>query len=149
MLLARSAAAGEATGPPTPANDMLADAQSIHSFPASIDGTTVGAGTEGDERESACRVPTTSSVWYTLRLPTEQRVAFDLAAAGALEATIDIYHVVRSQLISVGCERTDSKGKASFSFKAAKNGLYDIRVAALQGSALDTFALEAFSPPRR
>jgi hypothetical protein len=146
MLLARSAAAGEATGPPTPANDMLADAQSIHSFPASIDGTTVGAGTEGDERESACRVPTTSSVWYTLRLPTEQRVAFDLAAAGALEATIDVYHVVRSQLISVGCERTDSKGKASFSFKAAKNGLYDIRVAALQGSALDTFALEAFLP---
>lgn len=146
MLLATSAAAGEATGPPAPANDRLADAQSIHSFPASIDGTTLGASTEGNERESACRVPTSSSVWYSLRLPVAERVAFDLVAAGALEATIDVYHVVRSQLISVGCERTDSKGRASFSFKAAKNGLYDIRVAALQGSALDTFALEAFLP---
>jgi hypothetical protein len=146
MMLAAGARAGEAAGLPTPANDRLADAQSIHSFPASIDGTTVGAGTEGNEPESACRVPTTGSVWYSLRLPAEQRVAFDLAAAGALEATIDVYHVVRSQLISVGCERTDTKGRASFSFKASKNGLYDVRVAALQGSALDTFALEAFLP---
>jgi hypothetical protein len=147
MLFAASAADGEATSaPPAPANDAFADAQSIHSFPASIDGTTVGATAEGDERQSACRVPTTSSVWYSVRLPAAQRVAFDLAAAGALDATIDVYHAVRSQLISVGCQQTESKGKASFSFKAAKNGLYDVRIAALQGSSLDKFTLEAFLP---
>ena len=153
MLLAMGAAGGvatgaETTGPPAPANDTLTAAQSIHSFPASINGTTVGASTEGDERESACRVPTINSVWYSVRLPAAQRVAFDLAAAGALDATIDVYHAVRSQLVSVGCQQTESKGKASFSFKAAKNGLYDIRIAALQGSTLDRFTLEAFLPTR-
>jgi hypothetical protein len=147
MLLAANASAGESSSVPAPpANDALADAQGIHSFPASINGTIVGATTEGNERESACRVPTANSVWYSVRLPSAQRVAFDLAAAGTLDATIDVYHAVRSQLSSVGCQQTEAKGKASFSFKAAKNGLYDIRIAALRGSALDSFTLEAFLP---
>jgi hypothetical protein len=154
MVLA-AGAAGEGTStptvnvpppPPAPANDTLAGAQSIRSFPSSINGTTVGATTEAGERESACDVPTASSVWYSLRLPSAQRVAFDLAASGTLDATIDVYHAVRSQLVSVGCQQTESKGKASFSFKAAKNGLYDIRVAALRGSTLAPFTLEAFLP---
>jgi hypothetical protein len=154
MLLAPGAS-GEGTAtspssapppPPAPANDTLAGAQAIHSFPASLNGTTVGASTEAGERESACGVPTTNSVWYSLRLPSAQRVALDLAAAGTLDATIDVYHAVRSQLSSVGCQQTDSNGKASFSFKAAKNGLYEIRVAALQSSTLAAFTLEAFLP---
>ncbi len=152
MVLA-AGAAGEGTGPavtppppPAPANDTLAGAQSIHSFPSSINGTTVGASTEAGERESACRVPTANSVWYSLRLSSAQRVAFDLAASGTLDATIDVYHAVRSQLVSIGCEQTESQGKASFSFKAAKNGLYDIRVAALQSSTLAPFTLEVFLP---
>ncbi len=86
--------------PPAPANDTLAAAQAIHTLPASINGTVVGATTESGERESACRVPTAGSVWYSLRLPAAHRVALDLAASGALDATIDVYHAVRSQLIS-------------------------------------------------
>jgi hypothetical protein len=132
--------------PPAPANDTFAAAQAIHTLPASINGTTVGATTEGGERESACDVPTASSVWYSVRLPAKHRVALDLAASGALDATIDIYHAVRSQLISVGCQQTESQGKASVSFAAAKNGLYEIRVAALQDSRLAPFTLEVFLP---
>jgi hypothetical protein len=153
MVLAGGAFGEGATVPsppsaqaPAPANDDLANAQPVRSLPASIDGTTVGASTEPGEHESACGVPTTNSVWYSLRLPAARRVALDLAAAGALDATIDVYHAVRSQLISVGCQQTESKGKASFSFKAAKNGLYEIRVAALKGSALAAFTLEVFLP---
>jgi hypothetical protein len=154
MLLSASAS-GEGTGtstagtpppPPAPANDTLAGAQAIRSLPASIDGTTVGATTESGEPESGCRIPTTSSVWYSVRLPAAHRVALDLAAAGALDATIDVYHAVRSQLISVGCQQTESQGKASFSFKASKNGLYEIRVAALADSQLAPFTLEVFLP---
>jgi hypothetical protein len=133
-------------GPPAPANDALANAQAIHNLPATIDGTTVGASIEPGERESACDVSTTNSVWYSLRFATAQRVAIDLAAAGALDATIDVYHAVRSQLISVGCQQTESEGKASFSFEASKNGLYDIRVAAVQSSQLAGFTLEVFKP---
>ena len=78
-------ATSPSTGPPPappPANDTLAAAQAIHTLPASINGTTVGATTEAGERESACDVPTTSSVWYSLRLPAAHRVGLDLAASG-------------------------------------------------------------------
>lgn len=147
-LLATGAFGETATPPPipAPANDTLAGAQAIHTLPASINGTTVGATTEAGERESTCGVPAGPSVWYSLRLPGAQRVALDLAAAGELDATIDVYHAVRSQLVSVGCQQTDPHGKASFTFKAAKNGLYEIKVAALQNSQLAPFSLEVFLP---
>ncbi len=154
MVLA-AGASGEGTStspssappsPPAPANDALANAQPVHSLPATISGTTVGASTEPGEHESACHQSTTNSVWYSLRLGSAQRMAIDLAAAGALDATIDVYHAVRSQLISVGCQETESEGKTSLSFEASKNGLYDIRVAAVQGSQLAGFTLEVFKP---
>ncbi|HLM84818.1 MAG TPA: hypothetical protein VK272_01375 [Solirubrobacteraceae bacterium] len=132
--------------PPAPANDTLAGAQVIHSLPASLNGTTVGATTEAGEVESACHVPTTNSVWYSLRVSSAHRVALDLAASGALDATVDVYHAVRSQLSSVGCEQTEGEGKAQLSFGASKNGLYEIRVAARTGSALASFTLEVFQP---
>jgi hypothetical protein len=46
----------------------------------------------------------------------------------------------------VACEQTDEEGKASLSFKASKNGLYEIRVAALQSSQLAGFTLNVFLP---
>src|SRR5271168_5106829 len=131
---------------PAPANDERANAQPIRSLPASINGTTVGATVEPGERESACGVQTASSVWYSLRAQSAQRIALDLAAGGELDGTIDVYHAVRSQLESVRCQQTESHGKASLSFKTSKNGLYLIRVAALQNSQLANFSLEVFLP---
>jgi len=131
---------------PAPANDERANAQPIHGLPASINGTTVGATVEPGERESACGVQTASSVWYSMRPSSAQRIALDLAAGGELDATIDVYHAVRSQLESVVCQQTESHGKASLSFKASKNGLYLIRVAALANSQLASFSLEVFLP---
>jgi hypothetical protein len=139
-------ATSAATPAPAPANDERANAQVIHSLPATINGTTVGATLEAGESESTCGGPTANSVWYSLRAQSAQRIAFDLAAAGELDGTIDVYHAVRSQLQSVGCQQTESHGKASLSFKASKNGLYLIRVAALAHSQLAPFTLEVFLP---
>jgi hypothetical protein len=147
LLLAAAAGAEEAPKlPPAPANDTLADAQAIHSLPASLNGTTVGATTEAGEVQSGCDTSTTNSVWYSLRVTSPHRVALQLAASGALDATLDVYHAVRSQLSSVQCQQTEGEGKASLSFEASKNGLYEIRVAALVGSALAPFTLEVFQP---
>ncbi len=147
MLLAVGAyGEGAVTALPAPANDSLANAQAIHALPASINGTIVGATTETSEPTSACGGSTGPSVWYSLRLTGAQRVGIDLAASGTLDAIVDVYHAVRSQLTSVGCQQTDSEGKASLSFKAAKNGLYEIKVAALQNSQLAPFTLEVFQP---
>jgi hypothetical protein len=132
--------------PPAPANDNQASAQPLHGLPATLAGTTVGATRETSEAESNCGIATTSSVWYTLRTPAAERVAVDLAAGGALDGTIDVYHTVRSQLQSLGCQRTDSQGRASLSFPASKNGVYLIRVAALSGSQLAPFTLDVFLP---
>ena len=143
---ASSSAAAEAPAVPPPPNDTLAGAQAVHSFPATIRGTTVGATLEPSESESACGVSTSSSVWYSVRPGTAERIAIDLAAGGALDGTVDVFHAVRSQLSSVACQQTDSEGKASFSFAAAKNGLYYIRVAALRGSQLAGFTLDVFLP---
>jgi hypothetical protein len=135
------------TAPPAPANDSLADAQaiSVHNLPATISAAVAGATTEPGEAES-CHQPTTNSVWYSLRVDAAQRVGIDLSAAGALDATVDVYHAVRSALSSVECQETEGQGKASLSFQASKNGLYEIRVAAVQGSQLAGFTLEVFTP---
>jgi hypothetical protein len=131
---------------PAPPNDALANARPVGTLPASLNGTTVGATVEPGEHESQCGGATTNSVWYSLRLARAQRIGLDLQASGALDATIDVFHAVRSQLSSVACQQTESQGKASLSFVASKNGLYDIRVAAIAGSQLAPFTLEVFLP---
>ncbi len=148
VLAALLAATGVATAATTaPSNDNQADAQAIHSLPATIAGTTVGATTDAGLPGSESRCGSTAaSVWYSLRSATAQRVAVNLAASGALEATVDVYHLVRSQLNSVACDRTEAKGKTALSFNASKNGAYLIRVAAIAGSQLAPFTLEVFLP---
>ncbi len=131
---------------PAPANDERANAQVVHSLPATINGTTVGATLEGGEPESSCGAATVNSVWYSLRTQSAERIALDLAAGGELDSTVDVYHAVRSQLQSVDCQETEAHGKAALSFKASKNGLYLIRVAALQNSQQASFTLEVFLP---
>ncbi len=134
------------TASAAPPNDSQANAQVIHSLPAAIAGTTVGATPEPAAPESRCAGSTGASLWYSLRSTGAQRVALDLSASGALEASVEVFHVVRSQLNSVACDRTDAKGKASLSFNASKNGQYLIRVAALASSQLAPFTLEVFLP---
>jgi len=145
LLAALAAAAAPAAAAP-PANDNLASAQQIHSLPATLGGTLVGATVEPQEEGSGCASSTGPSVWYSVRAGAKERIAVNLAAAGALDATVDVFHAVRSQLQRVGCERTDSHGLASFGFTASKNGLYEIRVAALPASQLAGFTLEVFLP---
>lgn len=146
VLLAGGAFAAEPVAPAPPGNDNLGSAQVVHQFPATIEGTTVGATTEPREVESSCAPGTIGSVWYVVRASTAERLAVALEAGGALDGTIDVYHAVRSQLIPVDCQRTDPHGKASFSFSASKNGVYDIRVAALANSQLASFTLDVFLP---
>jgi hypothetical protein len=146
LSVAAPAASSASAAPPAPGNDNLAAAQQIHSLPATLSGTVVGASTEIPEEGSGCAGATEHSVWYSVRAGGKERIALNLAAAGALDATIDVFHAVRSELQRVGCERTDSHGLAALSFSASKNGLYEIRVAALPASQLAGFTLEVFLP---
>ncbi len=147
VLPGAAVAAGAAPATPAaPANDNIAAAQPIAALPATINGTTVGATVEPGEADSSCGQSTAASVWYSFRSSSARRVAVDLAAGGALDGTIDVYHALRSQRVSLGCQATDPKGRASLSFAASKNGLYEIRVAALSNSQLAPFTLDVFLP---
>lgn len=132
--------------PPAPGNDEIANALAIHTLPASLEGTTVGATTVADETGSNCVAGTVSSVWYSLHTTGAERIAVEVAAGGALDGSLDVYKAVRSQLQSVACRQTEEEGKASLSFKAQKNTQYEIRVAALPDSQLAGFTLNVFQP---
>jgi hypothetical protein len=143
----RATLAAAAPAPAPPANDEVGSAQAIQSLPATLGGTTVGASTAPSEPSSSCGVATASSVWYSVRAgASPQRIAVELKASGALDATVDVYHAVRSQLLPVACRQTEEEGVASLSFKASRNGLYEIRVAALADSQLAGFTLNVFLP---
>jgi hypothetical protein len=132
--------------PPAPANDEASSAQAIHSVPATVEGTTVGATTVTSEPGSNCATQTVASVWYSLQTAAAERLAVELAAGGKLDGTIDVYKAVRSQLQPVACAQTEEEGKASLTFKAHKNTQYEIRVAALPDSQLASFTLNVFQP---
>jgi hypothetical protein len=142
-----TAALSEAPAPPPPpGNDEIANAQAIPGLPTTLSGTTVGATSVPAEANSSCG-NTGNSVWYTLHTSTSaQRIGVELAAQGKLDATVDVYRAVRSSLTEVTCEQTEEEGKASLTFKAAKNAVYEIRVAALADSQLAGFTLSAFLP---
>lgn len=147
ILVSAALGAPAQSAAPAPANDDLANAQAIHSLPTNLNGTVVGATLEPNEVTSACATQATvNSVWYSMKSSNAQRIAINLVAAGKLEASVDVYHLQRSQLQSVTCQQTESHGKASVSFNASKNGVYEVRVAALQNSQLAAFSLEVFLP---
>jgi hypothetical protein len=151
--LAAPAALGAETAPPSaepapkaPPNDARSAAQVVHALPATITGTLVGATVEQGEPSPSCAPASEHSVWYSFRAGEKQRLAIDLAAAGTLDAVVDVFHAKRSELESVACRRTDAHGEASLTFEGSKNGLYLIRVSALPASTLDRFTLELFVP---
>lgn len=150
-LAATPATAAQSTeAPQPPANDELANAQPIETLPATLRGTTVGATLQSGEQTGGCGggPSTKSSVWYSLHASASvaQRVAVELQAAGNLEATVAVFRVVRSQLQEVACEASDETGSASLTFGAAKDAVYDVRVAALSSSQLAGFTLNVFLP---
>lgn len=146
-MLSPAAVGALSETPASPANDEVANAQAIRSVPASIEGTTVGATTVASETGSGCVGGTVSSVWYSLHTASApERIAVELAAGGALDGTLDVYKAVRSQLQPVACQHTEEEGKASLTFRAQKNTLYEIRIAALPNSQLAPFTLNVFQP---
>ena len=127
-----------------PSNDDRANAVGLN-LPASVQGTTVEATLEESEPPGTCDT-IRNSVWYSVPAGADRRVAVRLAAAGDLDAVVEVFKRVRSQLEFTGCERTDREGNAAFSFRAAANERYLVRVSQRSTSVPGTFRLEVFSP---
>jgi hypothetical protein len=128
-----------------PENDSRATPRSLGSLPADVAGTTREATAEEGEADSAC-APSTASVWYRFDSRRDQRVVVQLRASGDLDATLDVYLRVRSQITPLRCDQTDRRGEGSLTFRARAGESYLIRVAQRTGSVPGTFRLTVFSP---
>jgi hypothetical protein len=148
LLAVLPAAAAAAQTPPAPPNDNRANATALGTLPARVTGTTAGATVEPNEPFTGCG-QTAGSVWYQLTVGSTvpAGIAVTLTASGDLDAVVDVYTKVRSQISSVECDATDKQGDAALSFTPQKNTTYLIRVSQLSDSVSGTFTLNAFVLP--
>jgi hypothetical protein len=135
LLVPPAAAAADAPG-----NDDRDSASRVPRLPATVGGTLRGAGVEGVEAPSPCAA-TSGSVWYRLDAGVSRRVVVRLAAAGDLDATIDVYARQRSQQQFLTCDVGDLHGRAAVAFDVWRGSSYLIRVARRANSVSDAFEL--------
>ncbi len=129
-----------------PSNDDRADA-TVLTLPASVRGTTEEATLEESEPEFASNCGAVrASVWYSVPAGAARRIAIRVAAAGDVDALIDVFRPVRSQLEPVTCETTDQAGDAALTFGAGEGQRYLIRVGRRPNSVDGEFRLDVFSP---
>jgi hypothetical protein len=118
--------------------------------PANLTGTTVGATREPTEPGPSCGGDG-GSVWYQFTAAQKARIIADFQASGDLDADIEVFRRVRSQLNFVTCDASDSHGRASAGFQVKKGEAYLIRVAQRANSVSDQFTLDVLiaQPPAR
>lgn len=126
-----------------PSNDARTAPQAV-TLPAGVAGTTRESTLEADE-PAAC-APLGASVWYSLTAADTTRIVVRLAAAGNLDATVDVFKRTRSQLSPVACEVGDENGQAEATFRPEKGASYLIRVGQRANSVAGDFRLDVAAP---
>ncbi|WP_028058769.1 hypothetical protein [Candidatus Solirubrobacter pratensis] len=122
-----------------PSNDARTAPQAV-TLPAGVAGTTREATLEGDEPPGCAQLG--ASVWYSLTAADTTRIVVRLAAAGDLDATVDVFRRTRSQLSGVACEIGDANGQAEATFRPEKGATYLIRVGRRSNSVAGDFRLD-------
>jgi hypothetical protein len=135
LLVAAAPAAADG-----PKNDDRNSASRVGRLPATVEGTLKDAGVQGPEAPSPC-ADSSGSVWYRLDAGVSRRVVVRLAAAGDLDATIDVYARLRSQQRFLTCDVGDPNGRAAVAFDVQRGSSYLIRVSRRANSVADAFRL--------
>jgi hypothetical protein len=125
-----------------PPNDARGAAQPL-TPPQRVAGTTVGATIDANEPSSGCASTADATVWYALDAAAARTVLLDLSAAGEMDAAVDVYRRVRSQLTPVDCRTTGGDGRARLDFDQPAGTTYLVRIAPLRNSVEDVFTLQA------
>jgi hypothetical protein len=126
-----------------PPNDRRSTPQAV-TLPTSVTATTAESTLEPDEPPGCALLA--GSVYYELRAPSEDAIVLRFDAAGDLDATLDVFRRIRSQLESVDCQQTDRRGQAGMRFRPVRGGRYLIRVSQRAGSVAGRFRLDVFAP---
>ncbi|MGZ8783330.1 MAG: hypothetical protein ACXWZB_07510 [Gaiellaceae bacterium] len=132
----------ELTLPPDPpANDRLAQATRIRSFPATVKGTTIGARSEESDPKVCGMVEGT--VWYRFTPTRTGLVVVRLQTARRLDAVLAVVERRGSSLRAVGCSATDDGGAAAGAFEARRGVRYAVVVGHRTGQDPGGFTLKA------
>ena len=142
LLLVAAALPAQAQAAP-PANDQRAGAAPV-ALPGAPRGTTSESTLEDDEPIACAQLR--GSVWYSVEAPARRTVVVRLAAAGDLDAVVDVFQRTRSQLSPVGCDVGNSRGQAETEFRSTRGGSYLIRVGQRVNSVPGAFRLDVFAP---
>jgi hypothetical protein len=142
LFIIAAALPGQAQAAPPP-NDQRATPTAL-TLPAAPRGTTSESTLEEDEPGSCAQLR--GSVWYAVQAPARRDVVVRLAAAGDLDAVVDVFQRVRSQLSPVGCDVGNSRGEAETEFRSTRGGSYLIRVGQRVNSVPGSFRLDVFAP---
>jgi hypothetical protein len=126
-----------------PANDSRVAATPL-SLPAAPSATTAESTLEQDEPSSCAELR--GSVWYAVQAPARRTIVVRLAAAGDLDAVVDVFQRTRSQLTPVSCDVGNSRGQAETEFRSTRGGSYLIRVGQRVNSVPGRFRLDVFAP---
>ena len=141
------AGAGARTAEP-PSNDDRANALVVASFPATIDGTTVGATVERlDPQKSQCGT-VESTVWYRINQAPDGTIALAVSGTG-LAAVVRVYNVTKSGIKELDCAATKASGTAKIAWETTRGNSYLVLVGKKTGTADAAFRLDAklFLPP--
>jgi hypothetical protein len=141
FIAALALPAGAAAAPPP--NDQRTAPQ-VLALPSSVTGTTEESTLEVDEPAGCAAL--SGSVFYEVRAQSADPITVGLDAAGDLDATLDVFRRVRSQLEPVTCDVSDDRGQTGFQFRPAARGVYLIRVGQRAGSVAGRFRLDVFAP---
>src|SRR3954471_13177702 len=115
-----------------PPNDLRTAPQPL-TLPAQVRASTEEATIDADEPFSDCGT-IKSSVWYSFTAGQTQALVLALDASGDMDAVIDVFQRVRSQLTPITCRRTNSRGAATLDLDTTAKIDYLIRVAPLSNS---------------
>ena len=128
-----------------PANDARAAATAL-SPPGGVTGTTAGSTLEGEESVTVQGESVSGSVWYTFHTSQARRVVLRLAAAGNLDAGLEVYRRARSQLKQEQSQLTGENGRADIIFDSRGGATYLVRVAQRTNSVPGGFRLDVYLP---
>ena len=145
VVVGAALAAAPSAWAAAPTNDNRVDAVELVP-PQTTNGTLVESTLELVNDFSSC-ASTDSSVWYRFTGPPRGDLVLQLDAAGEMDATVDLFKVVRSKLSFAGCDVTDAQGNLTLDRSGLEAGAdYAIRVGNQTGSTADTFKLRALVP---
>ena len=131
-----------------PLNDDRANAQIVATFPATLDGTTVGATVERlDPQKSQCGT-VESTVWYRVNQAPDGTVAVAVTGTG-LAPVVRVYAITKNGINELDCAATKASGTAKVTWETTRGSSYLVLVGKKTGSADAAFKLDAqlFLPP--